>query len=55
LTVELRNGRVLVLRDVTMGGRQYCGVQEGGGAPGKRFCGGYAEVGAARPGGGSAP
>lgn len=52
LTVELRDGRVLVLRDVVMGPKDYCGVQALGGAAGVRYCGGYAEVAAARPGGG---
>jgi hypothetical protein len=52
LTVELGNGRVLILRDVVMRPRDYCGVQLPGGA---RYCGGYAEVAAARPGGAPAP
>lgn len=51
LTVELRDGRVLVLRDVVMRRKDYCGVQALGGAAGARYCGGYAEVAAARPGG----
>jgi hypothetical protein len=51
LTVELRNGRVLVLRDVVMRPKDYCGVQ----VPGGRYCGGYAEVAAARPGGAAVP
>jgi hypothetical protein len=51
LTVELRNGRVLVLRDVVMRSRDYCGLQVLGGPAGTKFCGGYAEVVAARPGG----
>ena len=51
LTVELRNGRVLVLRDVVMRPRDYCGVQVLGGPAGAQYCGGYAEVAAARPGG----
>lgn len=51
LTVELRDGRALVLRDVVMGPNEYCGVQVVGSAPGKRHCGGYAAVAAARPGG----
>ena len=36
LTVELHNGRVLVLRDVTIGRKEYCGVHVGG-AAGTRF------------------
>lgn len=51
LTVELRDGRTLVLRDVVMCPKEYCGVQALGGLAGKRFCGGYGEVAAARPGG----
>lgn len=52
LTVGLRDGRVLVLRDVVMGPQRYCGRIVPGTKPGARFCGGYAEVAAARPGGG---
>lgn len=48
LTVELRDGRVLVLRDVKMGAKEYCGVQLGA-APAK-YCGGYAEIAAAKTG-----
>jgi hypothetical protein len=55
LTVELRNGRVLVLRNVTMRPKDYCGEQVLGGRGGGRYCGGYAEVSAARPGGAPAP
>ena len=54
LTVELRDGRVLILRDVVMRPKDYCGVQVRGGPPGTRHCGGYADVAAARPGGGPA-
>ncbi len=50
LTVELHNGHVLALRDVVMRPRDYCGVHVAGEAS-TRFCGGYAEVAAARPGG----
>lgn len=46
LTVDLQDGRTLVLRDVVMGPKDYCGVE----LSGKRYCGGYAEVAAARPG-----
>jgi hypothetical protein len=52
LTVELRGGRVLVLRDVVMRRKDYCGTLASGG-PAARFCGGYAEVTGARPGGAS--
>jgi hypothetical protein len=51
LTVELRDGRVLVLRNVVMRPEDYCGVHAFGGPAGAKFCGGYAEVAAARPGG----
>jgi hypothetical protein len=49
LTVELRDGRVLVLRDVVMRRTDYCGVQIAGARA--RWCGGYAEIAAARAGG----
>ena len=55
LTVQLHDGRVLVLRDVIMRAKDYCGVQLFGSAAGKRHCGGYADVAAARPGGGPVP
>lgn len=51
LTVELQGGRVLVLRDVVMRRKDYCGVQVLGGKAGARYCGGYSEIAAARPGG----
>jgi hypothetical protein len=50
LTVELRDGRMLVLRDVTMQPRDYCGAPVSGGSGKARYCGGYAEIVAARPG-----
>jgi hypothetical protein len=50
LVVELRGGRVLILRDVVMRGKDYCGVQLIGGKAGGQYCGGYAQVAAARPG-----
>ena len=52
LTVELRNGRVLVLRNVDVRRKDYCGEQVFPGPGGARYCGGYAEIAAARPGGG---
>ena len=55
LTVELHDGRVLVLRDAVLRRTDYCGVQVVGGAGGAKYCGGYAEVAAARPGGVPAP
>lgn len=51
LTVELRDGRVLELRDVTMGPRDYCGRPVSDTPTGKRYCGKYDDVAAARPGG----
>ncbi len=50
LTVELRDGRVVVLRDVVMRAKDYCGVPVAGDAAGAKYCGGYADVAAARPG-----
>ena len=55
LTVELHDGRVLVLRDVAMRRKDYCGVQVLGVQAGTRYCGEYATVAAARPGGTSSP
>ncbi len=55
LTVELSDGRAIVLRDVVMRPGDYCGVQVLGGSAGTRYCGGYADVLAARPGGAPAP
>lgn len=55
LAVELRDGRLIVLRDVVMRAKDYCGVQLAGGKAGGRYCGGYAEVAAARPGAEPAP
>lgn len=51
LTVDLQDGRVMVLRNVTLGPRNYCGVRVRGDHPDDRYCGSYAEVVAARPGG----
>lgn len=51
LTVELRDGRVLVLRDVAMRPKDYCGVQLAADSPRGKYCGSYGEVAAARPGG----
>lgn len=50
LTVELKDGRTVVLRDVVMNPKDYCGVQVGGPAARSKYCGGYADVAAARPG-----
>ena len=51
LTVELRNGRVVALRGVAMGPKDYCGVLVVGDPARTKYCGGYADVAAARPGG----
>lgn len=51
LTVELQDGRAVVLRDVVMGPKSYCGIQVAGGPSHAKYCGEYAEVIAARPGG----
>ena len=50
LAVTLRDGRALVLRDVVLGPKTYCGRYVTGGKPGGNFCGGYGEVAAAEPG-----
>lgn len=55
LTVKLRDGRELVLRNVVMRRKDYCGVQMRDDQAGARFCGGYSDVAAARPGGAAAP
>ena len=51
LTVELSGGRVLVLRDVIMRAGDFCGRHAAGDSASANYCGGYAEVAAARPGG----
>jgi hypothetical protein len=55
LTVELRSGRTMVLRDVVMRPREYCGVEVLAGSAGTRYCGGYGDIAAARPGGAPSP
>ena len=55
LTVERRDGSVLVLRDVVMGPNGYRGVRLIDGVVGKAYRGGYDEVAAARPGGEAPP
>lgn len=55
MTVELRDGRVLVLHNVVMNPTDYCGMQGVGDAAGTKYCGGYTEVAAARPGGAPNP
>jgi hypothetical protein len=51
LTVELRDGRLLVLRNVAMNATDYCGAQVAGNPSATKFCGRYSDVVAARPGG----
>jgi hypothetical protein len=55
LTVERRDGRTLHLRNVVMRRTDYCGTQLLGDHAGAKYCGGYAEVAAARPGDAPAP
>lgn len=55
LTVELRDGSTLVLRDVRMGPRDYCGTLVSVGRRADKFCGAYGDVAGARPGGGPRP
>jgi hypothetical protein len=50
----LRDGRTIVVRNVVMRAKDYCGVQAFGATAGKKYCGSYADVAAARPGGGPA-
>lgn len=52
LTVEQRDGRMLALRDVVMRAPDYCGVITRNDQLGTKFCGDYADVVSARPGGG---
>jgi hypothetical protein len=52
LTVELHGGRVLVLRNVVLNRADFCGAQLRGNAAPLKYCGAYAEVTGARPGGG---
>ena len=51
LTVQLRDGRVLVLRNAVLRPRDFCGLLVRGGKVGTQYCGDYAEVAAAQPGG----
>ncbi len=55
LTVELRDGHVLTLRNVVMRRRDYCGVDVHGDAGASQYCGKYGDVVSARPGGLPAP
>ena len=51
LTVEMRDGRQMVLRNVIMRRKDYCGGLVLNGLASKRYCGRYANIAAARPGG----
>ena len=51
LTVELRSGRLLVLRNVVMRPKKYCGEYVIAGGGGEQYCGRYADVAMARAGG----
>ena len=55
LTIELRGGTVLILRDVVVGPEAYCGTDVSGRSGKARYCGKYAEIVAARPGGRPTP
>lgn len=55
LTVELNDGRTLVLRDVVMGPQKYCGKPASGNPVNRSHCGSYADIAAAYPGGAPAP
>lgn len=47
MTVELHDGRTVILSNVVMRPKDYCGVV----LHGTKYCGGYADIAAARPGG----
>lgn len=55
LTVRLRDGRELLLRNAVLRPKDFCGALVHGGKTGAQYCGGYAEVAAARPSGVPAP
>ena len=55
LTVKLHDGRSLILRNLVMHRKKYCGIQMRGDQTRAEYCGGYAEVADARPGGTPAP
>lgn len=54
LTVELHGGQALVLRNVTMGPKDFCGTLVSGEKAATKYCGDYAQVATARAGGGPA-
>ena len=49
LSVRHYDGRELVLRDVTMRAKVFCGRLVSGEAMGKIYCGNFADVAAAQP------
>lgn len=51
LTIEEHGGRTLVLRDVTMGKHDYCGIQTLPDGTTTKLCAAYGDVAAARAGG----
>lgn len=53
--MTLGNGRVLMLRNVVMRRKDYCGLRVNGDKAGTHYCGRYADVAAARPGHVSTP
>lgn len=55
LTVGLHDDSTVVLRDVAMRKTDYCGVRVLGTSVGHKYCGDYADVATARPGGPPAP
>lgn len=55
VTVQLHGGRTLVLRNLVMRRKKFCGSLLAGERAGTEYCGGYAEVAAARPGGAAVP
>lgn len=50
LSIKHQDGSVLVLRDVTMGRTEYCGMQAFEGGHTRQYCGRYDEIAFARAG-----
>lgn len=50
LTVKLRDGRTLILRNIVMRPNDYCGRLIYAKLPGTKYCGSYADVAIASPG-----
>ncbi len=55
LTVGMHDGSTVALRDVVMRKTDYCGVRVLGTSVGRKYCGSYADVATARPGGTPVP